>query len=56
MAYSILWDMHFLLRNFALIGALLLVIADSEVESKSLLAGVPSLGILNVYTYKKLQN
>lgn len=49
-AYSILWDLHFLLRNFALIGALLLVLADSEVESKSLLAGVPSLG--NLYLYK----
>lgn len=36
--------MHFLLRNFALIGALLLVLADSEVESRPLLAGIPSLG------------
>jgi hypothetical protein len=35
---------HFLLRNLALIGALLLVLADSEVESKPLLAGIPSLG------------
>lgn len=33
-----------MLRNFALIGALLLVLADSEVESRPLLAGVPSLG------------
>lgn len=52
-AYSILWDLHFLLRNFALIGALLLVLADSEVESRPLLAGVPSLGkcFCIIYTY-----
>lgn len=43
-AYSILWDFHFLLRNFALIGALLLVLAESKVEGRSLFAGVPSLG------------
>lgn len=43
-AYSILWDIHFLLRNFALIGALLLVLAESRVEGRSLFAGVPSLG------------
>lgn len=43
-AYSILWDLHFLLRNFALIGALLLVLAESRVEGRSLFAGVPSLG------------
>lgn len=43
-AYSILWDFHFLLRNFALIGALLLVLAESRAEGRSLFAGVPSLG------------
>uniref|UniRef100_A0A1B6BWM4 Surfeit locus protein 4 homolog n=1 Tax=Clastoptera arizonana TaxID=38151 RepID=A0A1B6BWM4_9HEMI len=43
-AYSILWDIQFLLRNLALIGALLLVLAESQVESRSLFAGVPSLG------------
>jgi len=32
------------MRNLALIGALLLVLAESRVESKSILAGVPSLG------------
>jgi len=44
LAYSILWDFQFLLRNLALIGALLLVLAESRVEAKSLMAGVPSLG------------
>lgn len=43
-AYSILWDLQFLLRNLALIGALLLVLAESRGEAKSLFAGVPSLG------------
>jgi hypothetical protein len=46
-AYSILWDIQFLLRNLALIGALLLVLAESREEGKSLFAGVPSLGVLN---------
>ncbi|XP_038104046.1 surfeit locus protein 4 homolog [Culex quinquefasciatus] len=43
-AYSILWDIQFLLRNLALIGALLLVLAESRGEARSLFAGVPSLG------------
>ncbi|XP_044757020.1 surfeit locus protein 4 homolog [Coccinella septempunctata] len=43
-AYSILWDFQFLMRNLALIGALLLVLAESRGEAKSLFAGVPSLG------------
>jgi hypothetical protein len=43
-AYSILWDMQFLFRNLALIGALLLVLAESRVEGRSLFPGVPSLG------------
>jgi hypothetical protein len=44
LAYSILWDLQFLFRNLALIGALLLVLAESRGEAKSLFAGVPSLG------------
>jgi uncharacterized membrane protein YphA (DoxX/SURF4 family) len=43
-AYSILWNFQFLLRNLALVGALLLVLAESREEGKSLFAGVPSLG------------
>jgi ER-derived vesicles protein len=43
-AYSILWDIQFLLRNLALIGALLLVLAESRGEARSLFAGVPSMG------------
>lgn len=33
-----------MLRNLALIGALLLVLAESRNEARSLFAGVPSLG------------
>lgn len=54
LAYSILWDFQFLLRNLALIGALLLVLAESRVESRSLLAGVPSLGDNKPKTYLQL--
>jgi len=43
-AYSILWDMQFLFRNLALCGALLLVLAESRSEGRSLFPGVPSLG------------
>jgi ER-derived vesicles protein len=39
-----LWDLQFLLRNLALIGALLLVLAESRGEVRSLFAGVPSMG------------
>ena len=53
-AYSILWDLQFLFRNFALCGALLLVWAESKVEDKSLFAGVPSLGENKVKTYLQL--
>merc|ERR1711892_668918 len=49
-AYSILWDLQFLFRNLALIGALLLVLAESRVEGKSLLAG----GILLVFMFLTL--
>lgn len=43
-AYSILWDPQFLLRNLSLVGALLLLIAESRVEGKRLFAGIPTLG------------
>ena len=43
-ADSILWDLLFLFRNLSLIGALLLVLAESRVEDKSLMAGVPNMG------------
>ncbi|XP_046403347.1 surfeit locus protein 4 homolog [Ischnura elegans] len=53
-AYSILWDLQFLLRNLALIGALLLVLAESREEKRSLFAGVPSLGDNKPKNYMQL--
>ena len=53
-AYGILFDIQFLFRNLALIGALLLVVAESRVDSKSLFAGVPSLGINKPKMYLQL--
>ncbi|CAG0883220.1 unnamed protein product [Cyprideis torosa] len=53
-AYSILWDLQFLFRNLALVGALLLVLAESRVEGKSLFAGVPTLGENKPKTYLQL--
>ena len=44
MAYKILWDFRFLLRNLSLAGGLLLLLVESKPDAKSLFAGVPSLG------------
>jgi len=53
-AYSILWDMQFLFRNLALIGGLLLVLAESKNEARSLFAGLPSLGENKAKEYLQL--
>ncbi|CAG0917143.1 unnamed protein product [Notodromas monacha] len=53
-AYSILWDVTFLFRNLALLGALLLVLAESRSEGRSLFAGVPSMGDNKPKTYLQL--
>uniref|UniRef100_A0A131Z6D7 Cargo transport protein erv29 n=3 Tax=Rhipicephalus TaxID=426455 RepID=A0A131Z6D7_RHIAP len=53
-AYNILWDLGFLLRSVSLIGALLLLVAESRVEAKSLFAGVPSLGENKPKSYMQL--
>ena len=53
-AYSIFWDLQFLMRNLALIGALLLVVAESTNQAKSLFAGVPTLGDNKPKNYMQL--
>lgn len=53
-AYSILWDLKFLMRNMSLCGALLLLLAESRVEGRSMFAGVPSLGENKPKTYMQL--
>lgn len=53
-AYSILWDVHFLMRNLALAGGVILLLAESKAEGKSLFAGLPSLGENTSKTYMQL--
>jgi len=53
-AYQIIWDFQFLLRNVALSGGLALVVAESQKEAKNLFAGVPSLGENKPKTYLML--
>lgn len=43
-AYKILWDFRFLLRNLSLAGGLLLLLVENKPDAKSLFAGVPTLG------------
>jgi len=44
LAYKILWDVRFLLRNLSLAGGLLLLLVENKPDAKSLFAGVPTLG------------
>lgn len=53
-AYSVLWDMKFLLRNIALVGGVVLLLAENRAEGRSLFAGLPSLGENKPRTYMQL--
>lgn len=53
-AYSILWDLKFLMRNLALAGGVLLLLAENKAEGKSLFAGLPSMGENNPKQYMQL--
>jgi hypothetical protein len=53
-AYSILWDLKFLMRNLALAGGVILLLAESRAEGKSLFAGLPSTGDNNPKQYLQL--
>jgi len=43
LAYKILWDLRFLLRNLSLAGGLILLLVENRPDAKSLFAGVPTL-------------
>lgn len=44
MAYKILWDGRFLLRNLSLAGGLMLLLVENKPDAKSCFAGLPTLG------------
>jgi len=53
-AYSILWDIKFLMRNLALAGGLLLLFAETKTEARTIFAGLPSTGENREKTYIQL--
>lgn len=53
-AYIVLWDMKFFLKNLALTGGVILLLAESKSEGRSLFAGLPSLGENTPKTYLQL--
>ena len=42
LAYSILWDAKFMARSLALCGAVMLLLAESKQEARSMFVGVPT--------------
>ena len=42
-AYPVLWDGKFFLRNFALGGGLVLLLADAQAQQKTIFAGIPMI-------------
>ncbi|XP_032828956.1 surfeit locus protein 4 [Petromyzon marinus] len=54
LAYNILWDAHFLMRNLALGGGLLLLLAENRSDGRSMFAGVPTMGENSPKQYMQL--
>lgn len=52
--YGILFDVRFLLRNVALLGGLVLLLAESMGEAKTMFAGVPTMGENRPQNYMQL--
>lgn len=52
--YGILFDVRFLLRNVALLGGLVLLLAEDMGEAKTMFAGVPTLGENKPQNYMQL--
>ncbi|ESN96852.1 hypothetical protein HELRODRAFT_85923 [Helobdella robusta] len=53
-AYNILMEPRFLLKNLALLGGLVLLVAENKAQGKSLFAGLPSMGEGSSKTYLQL--
>ncbi|XP_074055737.1 surfeit locus protein 4-like [Macrotis lagotis] len=54
MTYGLLWNLRFLMRNAALGGGLLFLLAESRAEGKSMFAGVPILDCTSPHQYIQL--
>lgn len=53
-AYHIFWDIRFLMRNLALAGGIILLLAETRAEGRSLFAGLPSSGDNRPRTFMQL--
>jgi uncharacterized membrane protein YphA (DoxX/SURF4 family) len=56
-AYSVLWDVKFFMKNLAVVGGVVLLLAESQssADGRSLFAGLPSAGDRrNTQTYMQL--
>ncbi|EDV28174.1 Surfeit locus protein 4 [Trichoplax sp. H2] len=52
--YNVIWELRFLMRNFAIGGGLILLLAECKGETKSIFAGVPRLDSNTPQTYLQL--
>lgn len=52
--YSILWDFRFFMRNLALVGGLVLLLAEISGEAKTMFAGLPQMGGNQKQNYMQL--